>query len=568
VAADSLQALLDGIVAWLLTYALHSTVLIALAWLAAVAIARAACRSQWLRDALPSIRERLWKLALVGGLVTASVQSGLGLDPWGLKLALRSSAAVEHGTQALVPDAPRFAAQANVPPAQTRALQSAAPAAVVPPAAPSIARSTEPATERAPQSSWSNWVVIALALWGMGVLFGLARWACQWNRLLRNLDDREPIVSGHVYEIFQHLRVRGSVRRDVRLSAAPGLHAPITLGVRRCEICLPPRVATELQHDEIGALLAHELAHAERRDPTWVVACRAIEVVFFFQPLNRVCASWLADEAEYLCDDRAVVRIGERVALASCLTEIAGWIVHSTPTRLAPGMAAPGTRLSLRVGRLLDEDHDPAAPQASRWTTVALLPAALSVALFVPGVVAEARADGDDSASVDVASEPSLVDRAREIEIAWQGDPATIAGNPAAESDVDAAIAPGADVAVESEADAQDPAPQSAPAQVSTATSAGAAPAEVASTDDDELAPIGEEIALLRAELSTRSGGKSLAHRLDALDARWKVLEKRASDLHARIERLEHAGPPAMTPVTFQVLSDTSVYLVPSATKD
>jgi beta-lactamase regulating signal transducer with metallopeptidase domain len=543
VAADPLHAFLDTLVAWLLTYAVHSTVLIAAAWVAAVGLARMACTSRRLRDGLPAIRERLWKLALVGGLVTAGAQTGFGIDPWGLQLALRTRIAHAETAPTAGPSAPETA-----PATHARHASAAGPAAIFAQVPPPV--TSEPAA--APV--WSGgWVGIVLALWGAGVLFGLMRWACQWNRLLRNLDDREPIVSGHVYEIFQHLRLRSGTRADVRLSAAPGLNAPITLGVRRCEICLPPRVATELQHDEIGALLAHELAHAERRDPLWVVACRAIEVVFFFQPLNRVCSSWLSDEAEYLCDDRAVVRIGERVALASCLTEIAGWIVHSTPTRLAPGMAAPGTRLSLRVGRLLDEDHDPNAAPNPRWFTLAVAPAALSVALLVPGVAAEARADEDEPepAPVVAGDPPGLLERAHQLEL-----------------DVLAEVLGRAGVDDVAPTPIEDSAPIEASAPDVTADpGASAGEAVAAEAAADEFAPLLDEIARLRAELATRTGGKSLARRIDAVEKQVRSLSSRALQLRARMDELEASAAPARAGSPLPV-HDAPVSMFPISTKD
>ena len=49
---------------WLLTYALHSTVLLGVA---------ALLTARWVRG--EAWRETLWKAALVGGLVTATVQS-------------------------------------------------------------------------------------------------------------------------------------------------------------------------------------------------------------------------------------------------------------------------------------------------------------------------------------------------------------------------------------------------------------------------------------------------------------------------------------------------------------
>ncbi|MEQ1895143.1 MAG: hypothetical protein ABL998_21600, partial [Planctomycetota bacterium] len=60
------------VLSWLLTYAVHSSVLLGAVWLL-------------LRFLPPRglvLRERLWKLALVGPLVTASLQLALGARPW------------------------------------------------------------------------------------------------------------------------------------------------------------------------------------------------------------------------------------------------------------------------------------------------------------------------------------------------------------------------------------------------------------------------------------------------------------------------------------------------------
>ena len=74
-----------NVLAWLITYALHSTVLIGGAWIVAVVLARLACRVRALRDLLPAMREKLWKTALVGGLVTATAQNWFHFGPWQLR---------------------------------------------------------------------------------------------------------------------------------------------------------------------------------------------------------------------------------------------------------------------------------------------------------------------------------------------------------------------------------------------------------------------------------------------------------------------------------------------------
>ena len=622
--------------AWLLTYLFHSTALIGGAWLVALLLARVACRAASVRSALPSLREKLWKFALVGGLVTASLQTVFGLDPWGARIGLRtrveptavadarSAAGAELDADARITAVPIASADESLPRTVTiSAWHDAAPRTIhdaidrprsepivdasqdidrrvsLERAAPMQATTQTPTFDTAPgsspapivvegvdtaiASSTPTWMRIFLGVWLAGVALGVARWICQWNRLLRDLDDRSPVLSGTVWEVYQHLRARTRSLPNVRLSMSPGIRAPITLGLRRVEICLPPRVATELQRDEIAALLAHELAHARRRDPAWLALCRFVEVVFFFQPLNRLCASWLSDEAEYLCDDYAIVVVGERVALASCLTEIAGWLVHGDEPRLAPGMAAAGTRLSLRVGRLLDEDHDPRRAPRTRWVAVALAPVALSVAGLVPRVSADAVVEAPTEAlafdaHVDDARESAATETTETTETSDTSD--TSEAPETSES---------TETSVARDRELESPSPASAPATIAVvspeaflfrapsapaptpgpgtlavhsayaafgATASGAA--LTAANDEEDVTAVLESLRVeldgLRERLDERGGCDSLSQRIDAMDEQLIRLRLRAADVQARFAAFSYAvggaaEAPSATPI-------------------
>ncbi|MFT5285770.1 MAG: hypothetical protein ACI8TQ_001938 [Planctomycetota bacterium] len=67
--------------AWLMTYALHSTVLLGGAWLLFKIASGTPER----------IRDGLWKLAMIGGVVTATTQVGMGVKPFGGRLFLLTS---------------------------------------------------------------------------------------------------------------------------------------------------------------------------------------------------------------------------------------------------------------------------------------------------------------------------------------------------------------------------------------------------------------------------------------------------------------------------------------------
>lgn len=70
------KALTHTMLAWLLTCAMHSTVLLGLAWL----IGRRA-------STLPAARDFVWQVALIGGIVTATAQTELGVRrTWSLSI--------------------------------------------------------------------------------------------------------------------------------------------------------------------------------------------------------------------------------------------------------------------------------------------------------------------------------------------------------------------------------------------------------------------------------------------------------------------------------------------------
>src|SRR5258708_5474336 len=93
-----MTAISNSALAWLLTYAIHSTVLLALVW----GVSRRAATS-------PAERDFLWKVALVGGIVTSTVQIGMGVRPTG-SMALGPSAVAPSSGEADVAKGERRAA--------------------------------------------------------------------------------------------------------------------------------------------------------------------------------------------------------------------------------------------------------------------------------------------------------------------------------------------------------------------------------------------------------------------------------------------------------------------------
>lgn len=336
---------LDSLTGWLLTYTLHSTVLLGAAWLI----------TRHLNDRRLSLQEAIWRTALVGALLTATVQLGLGFDPLAGKLSLAAPAV---GTD-LFTLGTVDSSSSEVPPSN-------------------ISIDTAPihrSTRQLATVLTLLWVGVAAA-----ALLGIARARLQLRRLLA---DRTVFPTGR---LIRRLAAAMRIRRSVRVSLTHNLDTPCATGVVRPEICVPDFVISDLPGAEQECLFAHEMAHVARFDPAWLILYHLIERAFFFQPLNRLARQRLEALAECLSDDRAVECTGRQLDLAACLVRIAARC--SSPRQLALAAATTSrSDLGQRVERLV---HATSRERTSLWT-MAMLPAVLAIsATVLPGITLSA----------------------------------------------------------------------------------------------------------------------------------------------------------------------------------
>ena len=417
--ANILQQYLPAVAGWLLTYAVHSTLLLLAVWLLTLIVPP---RRQQLKDVL-------WKTALAGGLLTATFQLLSGMepvsgrhilafrsdaDPQGILQQITSRPDVSHELTALLdscqmdtpststlisanPDSRKLTADhcqqifsesisgahdlspekyirtrrqsaadsgevhleitASLQAAGDSIWQSELPPHVfkLPPEA-KIHDGTRAAEAESYSVDWMVWLLIA---WVAGVLIAAIRYFRARGQLRRLLADRRILRDHPVLTIFQQLCRSAACTHPPHLTVSPHITSPMALSRR--EICLPQRALSELDPREQQTMLAHELAHILRRDHRWLHFCALLDIFFFFQPLNRLARHQLQESAEYLCDDWAVQHTGQSLNLAKCLTRVAEWVQMTPAQRYVAAMGASGSALRRRVTRILEAApaHEP-----------------------------------------------------------------------------------------------------------------------------------------------------------------------------------------------------------------
>ena len=192
---------------------------------------------------------------------------------------------------------------------------------------------------------------LLLLAWAVLALAGLSVHAARRLSLRRALGDRLPVRDAKLLSQLDALRRRAGLRRPLRLTTSVALAGPAALGGD--EICLPPRALRESSPGSQAAMLAHELAHLERRDPRWRAALDLLVALVPFHPLHRAARVRLATLSELLCDDRAVGLTGRPRTFAAALAEVATWIAASGQRLPVAAMAHHDSDLVTRVQRLV-----------------------------------------------------------------------------------------------------------------------------------------------------------------------------------------------------------------------
>jgi HEAT repeat protein/beta-lactamase regulating signal transducer with metallopeptidase domain len=355
-----------AVLSWLLTYAIHSTILLA----GAAAIAwRFANQHAWL--------DVIWKAALIGPIVTASLSLGPNAIP-------------------LIGTMPSPAQEQTRPRAMEPAI-TVEPVTTPPIDGHSEKRVRSVAMEQAGSTVWQPlvgvWPSVAVIAWLLIAGIGLARYGTRLFRFYRAARSGRSVTAPDLLHAVDVLTESTGVRR-VKVTTSDICAVPLALAGR--QIVLPERFLEELDADQQRAAVAHEMAHVIRRDPAWRVVAAIVEHAFFFQPLNRVARSRITESAEFLCDQWAVRHTGAPVALARCLSLVASW-ASPTNDEWAVGvnaMARSDSAMIRRVTHILSEPAPLARRPRALWLVIPLA----FVALTAPRVTAMPRPEPSEPA--------------------------------------------------------------------------------------------------------------------------------------------------------------------------
>ena len=249
-------------------------------WQGGLALILAWALCQTLARRSGRVQSWIWRLAYL-----KFAASLLLLAP--LNLAILPAAHASSGTiptsQSIPPNSPPIA---TVFPQQTRASVTPTPA---------------PTTPTAPPFSISP-ALCLLAAWSLGTFLVLIYFAGGYRDARRLRQSAKRITDENLLTRYSSLAAEFHLRRPPILLATPAPLAPVLTGLFRPANQLPESLLTTGNQDRLALILAHELAHAKRRDLFWNHFHAAITALFFFHPLLWLTSRPIRFAQELACD--------------------------------------------------------------------------------------------------------------------------------------------------------------------------------------------------------------------------------------------------------------------------
>ena len=251
-------------------------------------------------------------VGLIGSLL-APLLVGLGAAlSLGIMPAIEvTSVDVPVATEVVLQPMPQFAGKSEL----TQALPEVMPPVAEPALEPRPAKQrpihVEPSVGEFPNASsdaswwWPSIGTVLLSLWSVGSITMLVRQAHRIYRCRRFLKTCRPIQDECVQESFRSIVEKLGVHPQIELLESDALPAPVVVSCGTPRVILPADIQLSLSPSQLRSVLAHELAHVQRRDH-WIAAAQATaEIGYWWNPLFHSLSRRMNALREMICDDIA-----------------------------------------------------------------------------------------------------------------------------------------------------------------------------------------------------------------------------------------------------------------------
>jgi TonB family protein len=173
---------------------------------------------------------------------------------------------------------------------------------------------------------------IAIA-YGCGLVYFAARlaWGLWRTEAMRRQAKPVTLTGAMGLQWDRYRRMFGVETAEVALSSHTA--GPVTVGIRRGVMLVPPGFLESVAEDDLTAVMAHELAHMRRRDFAKNIVYGFVTLTVAYHPVAWLTRARVAATREMVCDAMAAEAVAGREQYAHSLLRLASLLAKGTPKR-------------------------------------------------------------------------------------------------------------------------------------------------------------------------------------------------------------------------------------------
>jgi TonB family protein len=230
----------------------------------------------------------------------------------------------------------------------------------------------------------SSLIIAIVFTYACVVLYFAGRlvWGLLQTHLLARNATRITLTGEAALHWTEHCRRLGITAPSPEIAVSEQGIGPVTVGLRRGLVLLPPAFLESIAPPDLDAVLAHELAHIQRHDFAKNLLYGLLSLPVMWHPLLWRTRARVAESRELVCDAVAAEAVAGRKQYAQSLLRLASMLAcrPAIPTLHALGILSFNEDRNALERRVMTLTHKPAPMNTTRRILVATACSVLALA--------------------------------------------------------------------------------------------------------------------------------------------------------------------------------------------
>jgi len=249
--------------------------------------------------------------------------------------------------------------------------------------------------------------ILAIYICGLMYFIGRLAWGLWMARQMRRCAEPLPQRSLPFSSGEGKLERHRDLSTSVEIAISSMVSGPVTVGIRRRVLLLPPGFLDHVSEVDLAATLAHELAHIRRWDFAKNLFYGFFSLLVAYHPLLWFTCSRLVESREMVCDEIAAETAGNE-NYAHSLLRLASMLIGPVPVKTLHAIGIFDANIFER--RIMNLTHKRTEIARSRRLAIASACAVIALATCTSAValrieVSTTAAQNDHPKSIHVKND-------------------------------------------------------------------------------------------------------------------------------------------------------------------